>query len=83
MEVRSDGTPKMGFVGDMTGFEDREREARRSGLGAGLGTGDTRGTADVGSGVLRAEESLWRLVSIRRIVEGCCNRRTTKEAMRI
>lgn len=36
VELRSDGSPNMGFVGVMTGFEERLREARRS-LSAGVG----------------------------------------------
>ena len=51
VEGSRDGTPKTGRVGDITGCEDSERAARRSGSGIGLGAGDARCVGKVGSGV--------------------------------
>ena len=51
LEGSRDGTPNTGRMGDITGFEESERVARRSGSGMGLGAGDARDAKKVESGV--------------------------------
>jgi hypothetical protein len=66
----------MGFWVNAAGFEESEREARRSDS-----AGSGGGKRDVEGGEVRTEsrEWLWRLVSMSRMDGGCWSRRTMKE----
>lgn len=71
-----EGCPNIGLVDEMSGLEESEREARRSGsllIGA-VGMGEARALSADESGVLRTED-----VSMRRIVGGRCRCRMVKD----
>lgn len=79
-----EGRPNIGLLGGIMGFDESERDARRSGSLAVRvwGAGDGRGESS-GVGCADAARCWWLEVSIRRIGGDFCTRSATNEVAQI